>query len=325
MFPITKDIIEIKYQRDLEIQSIIKGTSEKMLLLIGPCSADNEDAVCEYVQKLSILQDKVKDKIVIIPRIYTSKPRTTGEGYKGMLHNPDPKKAADIVNGLKAARKLHVRVIKESNLTCADELIYPEVYCYFDGLLSYAAIGARSVEDQLHRLIASGLNIPVGMKNPTSGNFSVMLNGINAAQLPHTFLLDGYEVKSNGNLLAHAVVRGGIDNNGITHPNYHYEDLCNLAQAYIKRNLKYPAMIIDVSHDNSMKKYYEQPRILHEVMNSRQYSKELKTMVKGFMIESYILEGSQSTEGKEYGKSITDGCLGWTETEKLVLDLADLA
>ena len=323
--PVPEALKKIKEIRDKEIMSVFKRESEKFLVIIGPCSADNEDAVCEYVSKLSKLQDEVKEKLILIPRIYTNKPRTTGEGYKGMAHQPKPSEEPNMVKGLKAIRKMHIRALKESHLSAADEMLYPGNYPYLADILSYVAIGARSVENQLHRLTVSGLDIPVGMKNPTSGDLEVMLNSVQAAQMPHVFVYNGWEVKTTGNNLTHCILRGAVDQYGTNFPNFHYEDLRRLAEAYKKRNLSNPAIIVDTNHANSNKKFAEQPRIAKEVMRSRQNSKTLRSKVKGLMIESYLIEGTQKISENIYGKSITDPCLGWEDSEKLVKDLAEYA
>jgi len=321
--PVPEALKKVKEIRDKEIMSVFKRESEKFLVIIGPCSADNEDSVCEYVSKLSKLQDEVKEKLILIPRIYTNKPRTTGEGYKGMAHQPKPSEAPNMVKGLKAIRKMHIRALKESHLSAADEMLYPGNYPYLADLLSYVAIGARSVENQLHRLTVSGLDIPVGMKNPTGGDLEVMLNSVQAAQMPHVFVYNGWEVKTSGNSLTHCIVRGAVDQYGTNFPNFHYEDLRRLAEAYKKRNLSNPAIVVDTNHANSNKKFAEQPRIAKEVMRSRQNSKTLRNKVKGLMIESYLIEGTQKISENVYGKSITDPCLGWEDSEKLVKDLAE--
>ena len=323
--PLSDDLKKIKKQRDDDIAAVLKRENDKFLVIIGPCSADDEDPVCEYVSRLAKLQDEVKEKIILIPRIYTNKPRTTGEGYKGMAHQPKPTEAPNMVNGLKAIRKMHIRALRESHLSAADEMLYPGNYPYLEDILSYVAIGARSVENQLHRLTISGLDVPSGMKNPTSGDLEVMMNSVQAAQLPHVFVYNGWEVKTSGNPLTHCILRGAVNQYGSNIPNYHYEDLVRLAEAYKKRNLLYPAIIVDTNHANSNKKYYEQPRIAKEVMKSRRQSKTLRTKVKGLMIESYLVEGSQKISEKVYGKSITDPCLGWEDSEKLVRDLAEYA
>jgi 3-deoxy-7-phosphoheptulonate synthase len=322
--PMSEELKRIKRKRDEEIISVLKSESEKFLLIIGPCSADNEDAVCEYVSRLARLQEEAREKLILIPRIYTNKPRTTGEGYKGMAHQPKPTEEPNMVKGLKAIRKMHIRALRESHLTAADEMLYPGNYPYLEDILSYVAVGARSVENQLHRLTISGLDVPSGMKNPTGGDIEVMLNSVQAAQLPHVFVYNGWEVKTTGNPLTHCILRGAVDPYGYNIPNYHYEDLIRLAEAYKKRNLKYPVIIVDTNHANSNKKFSEQPRIAKEVMRSRHHSKTLKNKVKGLMIESYLVEGSQKISENIYGKSITDPCLGWEDSERLVRDLMEL-
>ncbi|MDD5348543.1 MAG: 3-deoxy-7-phosphoheptulonate synthase [Candidatus Omnitrophica bacterium] len=321
--PLPEALKKIKDQRDKEIGDIFKGKSGKFLVIIGPCSADNEDAVCDYVSKLAVLQYQVREKVVIVPRVYTNKPRTTGEGYKGMMHQPNPKERPNIVEGLKALRKMHLRLLKESGLTAADEMLYPSNYPYLEDVLSYVAVGARSVENQQHRLTCSGLDIPVGMKNPTSGDLNVMLNAVQAAQAPHVFIYRGSEVKTSGNPYAHCILRGAMNQHGQYIPNYHYEDMMRLADMYHKRGLANPAIIVDTNHANSGKKFEEQPRISKEVMRSIQSSRTLKNMVKGLMIESYLVEGSQDIEGKVPGKSITDPCLGWEDSRRLLLKLVE--
>ncbi len=322
--PLSVSIKKVKQKRDEEIRAVFEGKSDKFLMIIGPCSADNVDAVCDYVSRLARVQEEVKDKLIIIPRIYTNKPRTTGEGYKGMAHQPRPTEAPDMVKGLKAIRKMHIRALEESHLTAADEMLYPGNYPYLGDLLSYVAVGARSVENQLHRLTVSGLDIPSGMKNPTSGDIEVMLNSIYAAQMPHTFVYNGWEVKTTGNPFAHAILRGGVDRYGTNIPNYHYEDLIRVAEAYKKKGLLNPAIIVDTNHANSNKKYHEQPRIAKEVIRSREHSKTLKNMVAGLMVESYLVEGTQKIGENVYGKSITDPCLGWEDSERLIKDIASL-
>lgn len=323
-FPLPEKLINLKADRDDMIKKVFTGKSDKFLLIIGPCSADNEDAVTDYVFRLSKVQDKVKDKIIIIPRIYTNKPRTTGMGYKGMLHQPDPEKKPDLLAGLTAIRKMHIRVMNETGLTSADEMLYPENYRYFSDILSYVAIGARSVEDQQHRLTVSGMDIPAGMKNPTSGDFSVMLNSVIAAQAGHTFLYRGWEVKTTGNELTHTILRGAVNKHGQNIPNYHYEDLIRLYDMYQELDLKNPAVIVDCNHSNSSKKYIEQIRISKEVLHSIRHSNDIAKFVKGLMIESYIEPGSQKVGEGVYGKSITDPCIGWEQTEALIYDIADL-
>ena len=322
-YPLTKSVTKIKLERDEEIAKVFKGECDKFLLIIGPCSADNEDSVMDYISRLAKVQEKVKDRLILIPRIYTNKPRTTGQGYMGMVHQPDPEKEEDLLEGLIAIRRLHTRAIDATGLTCADEMLYPENYKYLSDLLAYVAVGARSVENQQHRLTASGMNVPVGMKNPTSGGLSVMLNSIIAAQVPHKFIYRGWEVKTQGNPLAHAILRGSVNKHGQNLPNYHYEDLRLLYNLYSEQNLENMAVIVDTNHNNSGKKYLEQVRIAHEVMDSRRYSEDIRGMVKGLMIESYIEDGAQKIGEGIYGKSITDPCLGWEKSEKLIYDIAE--
>ena len=323
-YPLSNEQKSIKQQRDEEIRRIFTGESDKFVVLVGPCSADNEDTVCEYVNRLKKVSDKVSDKLMIIPRVYTNKPRTTGDGYKGMLHQPDPDKAPDLLAGIIAIRKMHIRVLQETGLSSADEMLYPENRSYLDDVLSYEAIGARSVENQQHRLTASGMDIPVGMKNPTSGDLSVMLNSVIAAQHPHHFIYRGCDVETSGNPLAHTILRGGVDKYGQTIPNYHYEDLMRLYDLYSKKDLQNPAVIVDVNHSNSGKQYKEQIRIVSEVLHSRNYTPDVKKLVKGVMIESYLLEGRQDiNEHMTPGCSITDPCLGWEDTERLLYDIAE--
>lgn len=323
-YPLSYKFEQLKTKRDMEIKSIFEGKDDRFILIIGPCSADHDDSVIDYISRLGKVQEKVSDKILIIPRIYTNKPRTTGDGYKGMLHQPDPNKESDMLKGVVAIRNLHLRAIEETGFTCADEMLYPENYRYLSDLLSYVAIGARSVENQKHRLTASGLDIPVGMKNPTAGDISVMMNSITAGQHSHTFIYRGWEVESQGNPLTHAILRGYVNKHGQSLPNYHYEDLIHLAEIYEKSGLSNPAVIIDTNHANSGKKWMEQPRIAKEVLHSCRHSNDIKKIVKGLMIESYIEDGSQKSEECIYGKSITDPCLGWEKTEKLIYDLADV-
>ena len=323
-YPVTAEIENIKAKRDEEIKAIFEGKDDRFILVIGPCSADHDDSVIDYISRLRGVQEKVSDKILIIPRIYTNKPRTTGDGYKGMLHQPDPNKESDMLKGVIAIRNLHLRAIKETGFTCADEMLYPENYRYLSDLLSYVAIGARSVENQKHRLTASGLDIPVGMKNPTAGDVSVMMNSITAGQHSHTFIYRGWEVESHGNPYAHAILRGYVNKHGQSIPNYHYEDLIHLSETYEKSGLLNPAVIIDTNHANSGKKWMEQPRIAKEVLHSCRHNNDIKKLVKGLMIESYIEDSSQKCEECTYGKSITDPCLGWEKTEKLIYDLADV-
>lgn len=321
--PLGEKLTQVKLNRDKEIEAIFKNEDKRFILIIGPCSADQEDSVLDYMSRLAMIQEKVKESIVIIPRIYTNKPRTTGEGYKGMAHQPDPTKEPNLAEGIKAIRNLHLKAFSETHLTSADEMLYPENYLYLADILGYVAIGARSVENQHHRLVSSGLNIPVGMKNPTSGDISVMFNSIVAAQLGHRFAFDGWEVETNGNPLCHGILRGAVDSYGRNIPNYHYENLVEVAQAYEKRGLDNPAIIIDTNHANSMKKFTEQPRITREILHSRKFDSKLRTLVKGLMIESYIVGGRQEIGENIYGKSITDPCLGWEETEKLIYYIAE--
>ena len=323
-YPVPADVAEMKAKRDQEIADVFTGKSDKFLMIIGPCSADNEDAVIDYISRLKKVQEKISDKVLIIPRIYTNKPRTTGEGYKGMLHQPDPEKKPDMLNGLLAIRHLHIRAMKETSLTSADEMLYPDNYRYLSDILSYVAIGARSVEDQQHRLTASGMDVPCGMKNPTSGTLSVMMNSVVAAQMGHTFLYRGWEVKTSGNPLAHTILRGSQNKNGHTIPNYHYEDLRLLHDLYAEKNLANPAVIVDTNHSNSGKQYKEQLRIAKDVLHSCNCSPDIKKLVKGLMVESYIEEGSQKIGEGIYGKSITDPCLGWEDTERLLYEIAQL-
>ena len=325
MYPVTSQMTAVKEKRDVEIRDIFTGKSDKFILIIGPCSADREDAVIEYILKLREVQEKVKDKILIIPRIYTNKPRTTGDGYKGMLHQPNPNEKPDMLNGVIAIRKLHMRALAETELSCADEMLYPENYRYLSDLLSYVAIGARSVENQQHRLTASGLDIPVGMKNPTGGDLSVMMNSITAGQHSHTFIYRGWEVESSGNDLTHAILRGYVNKHGQSLPNYHFEDLQGLSDLYAASGLKNPAVIVDTNHANSGKKYLEQIRIAKEILHSTRHSNDIKKLVKGLMIESYLIDGCQKINDDDvYGKSITDPCLGWEKSERLILDIADV-
>lgn len=323
-YSLSKDIIALKEKRDKEIREIFTGASDKFVVIVGPCSADNEDSVCQYVERLAKVNEKVSDRLMIIPRIYTNKPRTTGEGYKGMLHQPSPDQDPDLLAGIIAIRKLHTKAIEVSGMTAADEMLYPENRSYLDDVLSYEAIGARSVENQQHRLTASGMDIPIGMKNPTSGDFSVMMNSVIAAQSAHRFIYRGMDVSTQGNDLAHVILRGGVDKYGTCIPNYHYEDLMRLLAIYQEKDLKNPAAIVDANHSNSNKKYKEQIRIVSEVLHSRNYNPDLKKLIKGVMIESYLEEGNQSIDANRvYGKSITDPCLGWEDTEKLLYKIAD--
>ena len=322
-FPMSEDLIAIKAQRDEEIRKIFTGEDDRFLAIIGPCSADNPDAVFDYLHRLRAVQDKIADKVVIVPRIYTNKPRTNGDGYKGLLHQPDPEKSEDLLGGIIAIRKLHMDALREVGMPAADEMLYPENYRYLDDVLSYVAVGARSVENQQHRLTASGITVPVGMKNPTGGDFSVMLNSVYAAQQPHTFIYRGWDVRTSGNPLAHTILRGYVNKHGNSLPNYHYEDLLLLHQMYCERNLLNPACIVDCNHANSGKKYEEQVRIAKEVLHSRRHNADISKMVKGLMIESYIEPGNQKIGQHIYGKSITDACLGWEASEKLLYDIAE--
>ena len=324
MYPLSEELEKRKKANDAEIKKVFTGESDKFILIIGPCSADREDAVIDYISKLADIREKVKDKIVIIPRIYTNKPRTTGDGYKGMLHQPNPNESPDMLKGLIAIRKLHMTALQETGFSCADEMLYPENHHYLSDILSYVAVGARSVENQQHRLTASGLDIPVGMKNPTGGDLSVMMNSITAAQHSHTFVYSNWEVVSKGNPLTHAILRGSSNKHGETVPNYHYEDLRILCDLYAKTELKNPGVIVDTNHSNSGKRWEEQPRISKEILHSMRHCDDIKKMVKGLMIESYLVDGCQKPSGGEYGQSITDPCLGWEKTEKLIFELADL-
>ena len=323
-YPLTYELEKIVSKRAIELKEIFEGKNDKLVLVIGPCSADNEDSVIDYISRLRNVQEKVSDKIFIVPRIYTNKPRTTGDGYKGMLHQPNPNEKPDMYKGIVAIRQLHMRALKETGFSCADEMLYPENYRYLSDVLGYVAVGARSVENQQHRLVSSGIDIPVGMKNPTAGDISVMMNSITAAQHKHTFIYRGWEVHSEGNLHAHAILRGYVNKHGQSLPNYHYEDLVHLSQVYAESGLANPAVIIDTNHANSGKKYLEQIRIAKEVLHSCRHDADVKKLVKGFMIESYIEDGAQKIGECIYGKSITDPCLGWEKTEKLIYDIADL-
>ncbi|MDD4125727.1 MAG: 3-deoxy-7-phosphoheptulonate synthase [Eubacteriales bacterium] len=322
-FPLTEEMGRIKKERDTEIKRIISGESDKFLLIIGPCSADDKNSVLDYISRLRIMQDKVGDGILIIPRIYTNKPRTTGDGYKGMLHQPVPNEHPDMLKGIIAIRELHMCALRDCGFSCADEMLYPDNHRYLSDLLAYVAIGARSVENQQHRLTASGLNIPVGMKNPTEGDLMIMLNSVNAAQHPHKFIYRGWEVQSEGNPYAHAILRGYTDTTGEPLPNYHYEDLERLNEVYIKSGLNNPAVIIDTNHANSGKKHLEQIRIAKDVLHSRRANSDIRNLVKGLMVESYIEDGAQKVGENVYGKSITDPCLGWEKTERLIFDIAE--
>ena len=322
-YPVPAELQEFKKKRDREICDVIAGKSDKFLVIIGPCSADNEEAVVDYTNRLSEVAEQVKDKLILVPRVYTNKPRTTGDGYKGISSQPDPTEAPDFLKGLIAMRQMHIRVMRESRLTSADEMLYPENWRYVSDILSYVAIGARSVEDQQHRLAASGFDVPAGMKNPTSGHLSVMLNSIHAAQHPHSFIYRGWEVKTSGNPYAHTILRGAVNKHGRSIPNYHYEDLSLLRELYEEADVINPACIIDTNHSNSGKRFDEQPRIVSEVLHSRKINPDIRSLVKGVMVESYIKEGSQKIGEGIYGKSITDPCLGWADSEKLIFDIAD--
>ena len=323
MYPLSPENAAKKAQRDKEIRDVITGADDRFLVIIGPCSADNEPAVMDYLHRLVPIQEQIKDKCIIIPRIYTNKPRTTGEGYKGMVHQPDPEAAPDLLEGLIAIRKLHIRNIEETGLTAADEMLYPENWWYLADLLSYVAVGARSVEDQQHRMTVSGFDVPAGMKNPTSGDMTVMLNSVVAAQHAHSFIYRGWDVDTTGNPLAHTVLRGAVNKRGKVLPNYHYEDLRLLCELYAQKNLQNPACVVDTNHSNSNKQYLEQIRIAKEVLHSRRYSNDIHKLVKGLMIESYIEDGSQKIHDHVYGKSITDPCLGWEKTERLLYEIAE--
>ena len=324
MFPLDEESKACVQQKKQDQYEILEGKSDRKILIIGPCSADNETSVIDYISRLCPIQEKVKDKIVIIPRIYTNKPRTTGDGYKGMLHQPDPENKPDLFKGILATRHLHMKAIQETGFACADEMLYPENYQYLDDLLAYVAVGARSVENQQHRLTASGIISPVGMKNPTSGDYAVMLNAIQAAQHEHVFIYRGWEVQTEGNAHTHAILRGYTNKHGESQPNYHYEDLIRLYDMYTKRNLLNPGVIVDTNHANSAKKPLEQPRIIKEVINSMKHNPDVGKMVKGFMVESYIEDGCQKVGEGVYGKSITDPCLGWEKTERLIMEMADM-
>ena len=324
MYPVSPELSEIVAARAKVIEEIFTGKDRRLVLIIGPCSADNPDAVMDYISRLRRVQEEVKDEIFIIPRIYTNKPRTTGDGYKGLLHQPDPQGKPDMFKGILATRELHMRALRETGFSCADEMLYPDNHRYLDDLLAYVAVGARSVENQEHRLVASGLPIPVGMKNPTSGDLSVMMNAITAAQHKHTFIYRGWEVRSQGNPLAHAILRGYMNKHGQSLPNYHYEDLAHLAELYASSDLQNPALIIDTNHANSGKRPLEQPRIVKEILHDCRYNPDIQRMVKGFMIESYIEDGAQKVDGGCYGKSITDPSLGWEKSERLIYDIAEM-
>ena len=323
-FPLSQQVSATRLARVEEMRAILDGRDRRLMLIIGPCSADREDSVMDYVHRLVPVQDEVKDKLLIVPRVYTNKPRTNGAGYKGMLHQPDPSKKPDMLAGIIAIRRLHTRVVEETGFACADEMLYPEDHRYLSDILGYVAVGARSVENQQHRLVASGLDVPVGMKNPTGGDLSVMMNSIYAAMGDHTFLYRGWEVETYGNPYAHAILRGCVNERGESRPNYHYEDLVQLHKLYMERAIKNPACIVDCNHANSGKQYLEQTRIAKEVMHSKRYSADINALVKGLMIESYIQDGSQKITECTYGKSITDACLGWEKTRQLIFDLAEL-
>ena len=323
-YPLTAELAQVKEARDQAIAEVFTGKSDKMVLIIGPCSADREDAVLDYCSRLARVQEKVADKLILIPRVYTNKPRTTGEGYKGLLHQPDPEKESDMRLGVIAMRRLHTNVLAETGLSTADEMLYPDNYRYLSDLLSYVAVGARSVENQEHRLTASGIAVPVGMKNPTSGDISVMLNSILAAQRQHTFIYRGWEVETTGNNMAHAILRGYVNRHGEAIPNYHFEEMERLYEAYAAKNLENMALIVDANHSNSNKQYWEQPRICKEVLHSCRHSDHIRKMVKGFMVESYLEEGSQKIGEGVYGKSITDPCIGWPATERLIQEIAEM-
>lgn len=322
-YPLSEEAAAVKAKRDEQIRAIFEGKDPRMLLVIGPCSADRADAVLTYIEKLCAVQDKVSDKLLIVPRIYTNKPRTTGAGYKGMLHYPDPNEKPNLIKGVIAIRKLHMQSLTDYGMSSADEMLYPENHRYLSDLLSYVAVGARSVENQQHRLTASGLDIPAGMKNPTGGDLSVMMNAIYAGQHHHTFCYRGWEVKSHGNPYTHAILRGYVDATGKAFPNYHYEDLKRLAALYAEAGLQNPAVIVDTNHSNSGKKYLEQVRIAKEVLHSCRYDDGVRRLCKGFMIESYLVDGAQKVDGGVFGQSITDPCLGWEKTEKLIYEIAD--
>lgn len=323
-FPLTAAETDRKAELDREIKAVFTGESGKFVVIIGPCSADREDAVGEYVSRLARVQEKVKDNLILIPRVYTNKPRTTGGGYKGMLHQPDPEKKPNMYEGLAAIRKMHIRMLRDYGFSTADEMLYPENYSYLSDVLSYIAVGARSVENQQHRLTSSGVDVPVGMKNPTSGTLSVMLNAVYAAQHGHEFIYRTWEVETEGNPLTHCILRGAVNKHDQCLPNYHYEDLELLLSLYGERELKNPACIVDANHSNSNKRYKEQVRIVKEVLHSRRHSADIREFVKGVMVESYLESGSQKIGEHIYGKSITDPCLGWAESEQLIYDIADM-
>lgn len=323
-YPVTKEMAQAFERRDRELKDILSGNSSRLVLIVGPCSADREESVLDYISRLVPVQEQVKDQILIVPRVYTNKPRTTGAGYKGMLHQPDPSAAPDMLKGLISIRELHMRVLRETGFSCADEMLYPENYKYLDDVLAYVAVGARSVENQQHRLTSSGISVPVGMKNPTGGDLSVMMNSINAAQHSHTFIYRGWEATSTGNPYAHAILRGYTNKHGDSRPNYHYEDLVFLHHLYKEQGLLHPAAIIDANHANSGKNPFQQGRIIREVLQNRNYDPDIHALVKGFMVESYIEDGNQKIGQGVYGKSITDACLGWDKTQKLIYDIAEM-
>ena len=323
-YPVTKEMAQAFERRDQELKDILSGNSSRLVLIVGPCSADREESVLDYISRLVPVQEQVKDQILIVPRVYTNKPRTTGAGYKGMLHQPDPSAAPDMLKGLISIRELHMRVLRETGFSCADEMLYPENYKYLDDVLAYVAVGARSVENQQHRLTSSGISVPVGMKNPTGGDLSVMMNSINAAQHSHTFIYRGWEATSTGNPYAHAILRGYTNKHGDSRPNYHYEDLVFLHHLYKEQGLLNPAAIIDANHANSGKNPFQQGRIIREVLQKRNYDPDIHALVKGFMVESYIEDGNQKIGQGVYGKSITDACLGWDKTQKLIYDIAEM-
>jgi len=322
-FPVTEHMKQVKDERDKKIQAVFEGNSDQFILIVGPCSADHSEPVLEYISRLRRLEEQVSDKIIIIPRIYTNKPRTTGQGYKGMLHQPDPEAKPDMYKGIVSIRELHLKALQDYDFSCADEMLYPENYRYLSDLLSYVAVGARSAENQQHRLTASGIDAPVGMKNPTGGDLSVMMNSIVAAQSSHTFIYRGWEVTSDGNPYTHAILRGYVDYAGRSVSNYHYEDLLRVQALYEKSNLVNPSVIVDTNHNNSGKQYLEQIRIAKDIVHSRNQNSDIKRLVKGLMIESYLEDGAQKAEEHVFGKSITDPCLGWEKTEQLILELAD--
>ena len=323
-YPVTKEMAQAFERRDRELKDILSGNSSRLVLIVGPCSEDREESVLDYISRLVPVQEQVKDQILIVPRVYTNKPRTTGAGYKGMLHQPDPSAAPDMLKGLISIRELHMRVLRETGFSCADEMLYPENYKYLDDVLAYVAVGARSVENQQHRLTSSGISVPVGMKNPTGGDLSVMMNSINAAQHSHTFIYRGWEATSTGNPYAHAILRGYTNKHGDSRPNYHYEDLVFLHHLYKEQGLLNPAAIIDANHANSGKNPFQQGRIIREVLQNRNYDPDIHALVKGFMVESYIEDGNQKIGQGVYGKSITDACLGWDKTQKLIYDIAEM-